>query len=710
MLNEGYALYKSLERCGIRLTNRHPDIKEPGKREGLIVGLNKRGVVARFEYRKAEDVAKLWTRREGMHNSFPVLKLQRPLWKIGKNDSTREMLNDPEKDEPEKRKFLSRQNHALNITESEDNWWERLRKMVRRISPFFETKDRDYTAMHELMERFLLAGTVENFADSLLKELKRYQQEISYSLYETILIGSIWKSKEEEFRAEVPLILDLSDWEKFSVRVASPKMEPFVSECLFRMQGSDLEENDRVNETDPPSALSGRKVQLEIDKFPSPKLPIIGNTYLFAVNDQTPCQSRYGKTSTDIIPIGREEATAIQNSLNWTTEDERQGKTWYPVPGLSEGERDLLIVYLDKKPDLANKAQMLGGMSKDYFSESTYEAVASVTIDALQGEKIVTANDLIRLFALRKADLGRTQVSLQHVYTISELLRADKEWREAADNVPNVSIPFFRKEIERVIVKTKDISAAISQFLTDEESEVIFLSTRCPFPADLVRVTQKQWVRFGQESASVSGVSLGDVYDIFFAQQNNQKLTAENLLSLSLQRTQSLLVGLGDAEHKKQMGGFSADTRFTALTTISAFGIYLHKLDIRKELYMKDTFFYVGRFLSLIDTLHMEYCKHVRGGSIPPQLLGNAHLQIALDNPISALDMLSRRINIYQAWTKKEQGDHMRLAWWAVGQIGEVSNKMAEKLLPNSTTSVERAQILLGYLAKSEETEKIKSN
>ena len=53
---------------------------------------------------------------------------------------------------------------------------------------------------------------------------------------------------------------------------------------------------------------------------------------------------------------------------------------------------------------------------------------------------------------------------------------------------------------------------------------------------------------------------------------------------------------------------------------------------------MKDTFFYIGRFLSLIDTLHLEYCKNVRGGNIPPQLLGNAHLQIALDNPVSALE------------------------------------------------------------------------
>lgn len=70
MLNEGYTLYKSLERCGIKLTKRHPDIQEPGKKDGLIVGLNKDGKVDRIEYRKRDDISKLWTTGKGNHNRF----------------------------------------------------------------------------------------------------------------------------------------------------------------------------------------------------------------------------------------------------------------------------------------------------------------------------------------------------------------------------------------------------------------------------------------------------------------------------------------------------------------------------------------------------------------------------------------------------------------------------------------------------------------
>lgn len=699
MLNEGYALFKSLERCGIALTKRHPDIKEPGKREGLIVGLNKEGKVDRIEYRTKEDVSKLWTTREGNHNSFPVLKLQRPIWKVNKEDALRINLSKLKKDEAEKRKLIFGDNRELNITETEINLWVRLQERMTKIRPFFETNNNEYKALPELIDRFLLSKA-DDFIFNLLTTLKQMQNDITYSLLENVLIGNKWDNNKKEYLAEVPLILDVNNWEDFVIRVASPKFENFVSECLFKMQEDSTEQSN--NKSYGLSALGGEKVILEDDKFPSPKLPVIGIAYLFAVNIQTPCQTRYKKTSTEIIPIGRKEANAIQDSLNWITEETRQGKTWYPIPGLTE-KRDLLIVYLENKPDInVNKAHMLGGVSKNDFSESNYESTAKIAINALKGKEIVKANDFIRIFALRKADPGRTQVSLQRVYTISELVQADEVWREAAKNYPPFSLPFFRKEMERVTSKKQIKSESISQFLNSNESNTIFLSPWCPFPADIVQITQKQWIRFGQDTSSVSGISLGDVYDVFFDLQNRQTYLTESVLNLTLQRTQSLLIGLGNADHKNQIIIFNTEARFTVLKAISILSIYLYKLGIKKENFMKGTFFNIGRFLSLVDTLHYEYCKNVRDGRVPPQLLGNAHLQIALDNPVSAFDILSRRINVYQAWTRKETGEQAKLGRWAVSELGKVSNLLAEKTLPSSTTSVERAQILLGYLARTE--------
>lgn len=721
MLNEGYALAKSLDKMGIRPHSRHRDVKEVGKGEGIVVGLNHHGEVQSIEYRN--QMAELWTIREGKHNSFPVLKLQRPLLKIGKDSVLRRKLKE-EHHANKKCNLIFAESTSVNITPHEQSWWKRLRERVEYLIQFFDDSRKGSEALKELMKRFLSTDSYEQFSGGLLRQLKRQQNHVPYPLLEKLLIGDKWDAKKKEYRAEVYVALDVSDWEKYDIRVASPKMETIASMCLRK---SELAK--QRNDSDPPSALSGERVAIEKEKFPDPKLPIIGNAFLFAVNKNTPCQTRYNRISTQAIPVGRDEAIAIQDSLTWITKPERKGNTWYPVPSITDGVSDLLIVYLENKPESQSKAYMLGGFSKDHFSESTYESVAKAAIKALQGEEVVRPSDLIRLFALHKADKGRTQVSLERVYTIADLVRADKDWRQAASNAPNISMPFFRKEVERITAKREDITARISQLLAEKKSMITFFDPRCPFPADLVKVTQRQWNRLGENSVACSGCTLGDIYDIFFANAGEQRTLVENLLSLTLQRTQPLLVGVGHALTKSRSGfwkpiqDLSADKRFTVLTTISSIVIYLYKLGIRKENYMKDTFFYVGRFLSLVDTLHFEYCKHVRGGfpdapedkwrkAIPPQLLGNAHLNIALDSPASAFDLLSRRLNVYEAWTKKEQSNTVGLARWCMGEIRKVTALLAEKpdTLPTRTASVDRAQILLGYLAKSDEAEKADNN
>jgi hypothetical protein len=680
MLNEGYHLYKSLERCGISLTRRHPDVKEPGKKDGLIVGLDKTGKVTRLEFRKRDDIAKLWTTAEGNQNSFPVIKLQRPLWEADQNDPMRKKLAGIKNDEPKKKKLLLQQNRELNLTNTEADWWKRLHARVKKLRPLYEEASELYRSLPQLMDRFLEATDIEDFLQSFFKELKRSQDDVPYPLLENIVIGSKWDSKKREFRAEVPLVLDLSDWEKYSTRVASPKMECFVSECLLKTESASKKSKRQngTKEGDRISALSGETMQLEDDKFPNPKLPVLGNVYLFSVNDQTPCQTRYSKTSTDIFPVGRKEANAIQDGLIWITDEERYEKTWYPVPGLKDGESNLLIAYLEDKPNLnVNQARLLGGVSSANMSEARFEEAAAPVIRAYRGERIIKANDKVRFFTLRQADPGRKQIVLHRNCTVADIVEAAEAWQEAGKNVPPFTLLFPGKKGEKGKV----------------------LSPRCPFPADLVRLSQKQWLRRGERFSSVPGIFLGDLYDVFFDRENKKMRTVEILLEITLRRTVPLLVGIGEALHKDEIKEFSSDARFSALLAVSAFSIYLHKVGIRKENYMKSNFFYVGRFLSLVDTLHLEYCKYIRKGNIPPQLLGNAHLSLALENPTSALARLSQRIGVYQAWTRKEQDENVRLARWAVGEIGKVTAELADKELSSSTTDAEKAQILLGYLA-----------
>jgi hypothetical protein len=105
--------------------------------------------------------------------------------------------------------------------------------------------------------------------------------------------------------------------------------------------------------------------------------------------------------------------------------------------------------------------------------------------------------------------------------------------------------------------------------------------------------------------------------------------------------------------------------------------------------------------LSFADTLHREYCRHVRDGGIPPQLIGNALMPAAADSPQDAVDRLRERMTIYKAWADKGDGEEYRLAKWAVSQMGQVCHQLSQSPLPTETDQIFRAELFLGYMARS---------
>ena len=114
--------------------------------------------------------------------------------------------------------------------------------------------------------------------------------------------------------------------------------------------------------------------------------------------------------------------------------------------------------------------------------------------------------------------------------------------------------------------------------------------------------------------------------------------------------------------------------------------------------------FLVGRLLSLADSLHLEYCKHVRNNSIPPQLIGNALMTSALEAPEKALSMLSQRVLPYQAWARTVKGgEEVILAKFFLKHLGEVSEQLKDTPLPQRAMDTDKAQMLLGYLARTKQ-------
>jgi hypothetical protein len=109
--------------------------------------------------------------------------------------------------------------------------------------------------------------------------------------------------------------------------------------------------------------------------------------------------------------------------------------------------------------------------------------------------------------------------------------------------------------------------------------------------------------------------------------------------------------------------------------------------------------------LSLADQLHLRYCNGVRKGHVPPQLVGNALMATALEQPVKAMAMLSQRILPYQAWASTTQdGENVGLTKYFLGQIARVCAELKDVELPAMCTNTDKAEMLLGYLSRPEKS------
>ena len=98
---------------------------------------------------------------------------------------------------------------------------------------------------------------------------------------------------------------------------------------------------------------------------------------------------------------------------------------------------------------------------------------------------------------------------------------------------------------------------------------------------------------------------------------------------------------------------------------------------------------------------------------IPPQLLGNALMNTALESPERALCIYGQRILPYQAWARTNQTEVAKLTNWMNNKLGEIASDLASILSTERfgarLSDSEKALLLLGYLAGVRKDEKIDS-
>lgn len=134
---------------------------------------------------------------------------------------------------------------------------------------------------------------------------------------------------------------------------------------------------------------------------------------------------------------------------------------------------------------------------------------------------------------------------------------------------------------------------------------------------------------------------------------------------------------------------------------------------------MNETAFKLGQLLAAADVVHAGYCADVRGGAVPPSLLGNQVFAMAQSAPGKALAMLCRRWKPYAGWAKKvarepnraetlieskQKGDQQRgcdikKALRHAREMEPLAAELAPALEGCRVDDIFLAELLLGYIA-----------
>lgn len=699
MLSETFVLHQALERAGVEIPRKHPRVKPfaPSGGPCLRVRLDSNGHVMTVEAVTKEEWPGLWTVREGNQNSFPIVRVAEPFHDIPLDHTAWKDLGfDPEgkrSKPPGTKVCLAVLEKVLKGTDQRyskrcEAFWKRLVGKADELLTHADDSIK-YKALSEFARRFRKAGShpqrlMKELAEHALTNLRQARLD-TFDTVETLLIGKGPPDKNGKLPdMKVQLVFGLEDEHAYPLRLYSEQIRAHVERVLPA-------EHDTDSNTSHPAsvcAFTGKSQPLQVSSFPTVKLPVLNKELpLVSMFSEAACNSRYGLTDSLIVPVAQIAARRMQDALSYIVAAQREGRTWRSVANgkFEMGKRgkkelaDLLIVYVDGKPNIdANVANLFGTDTRQ--QQRQFEVDAQAVCEALHGIEREQPGSKLNLFLLRKASEGQAHAVVAESPSVKEILNAAKWWQHAAANVPEITLPLPGEKGEKAI-QGKPIT---------------------PYPDQVVRLLAEEWVINGTRSIKVRGIGLGEVLDLML-QKPGWEITSQRMLSMAVERNGSLLLGISEANHigdPKRWEGYPLRSRQIALLVVSVLGLLLAASERWKEEYMSGSAFLLGRLLSLADTLHREYCVHVRNGNIPPQLIGNTLMPAAALRPADALDRLRERIMIYKAWADKGTDDKCRLAKWAVGQMGQVCNQLAELTLPADTGQAFRAELFLGYMAR----------
>lgn len=702
MLNELYQAATALRDRGVPIEEQHPSLTQMGKNDSLLViQLAPNGSATHIEIEKPEIAGKLLrVCHSSQGSSFPGFNIPTPLRDFSKTKNNKlksrfKELRKQHRDVAWVSRFIRKLfvcSNPSRFTSDQSIKFERsTRELVGWLQDDFTTAGKELTNFIRLLK----------FVSDARPKLSQFAAEVARLLVKgskEVNAEQCWLMAEWLFtNRKLPVYLQCQEEDRDHLRVADIRMGRLVNQQLLAIGARPFDSNSRSGaaRSTARDAYTGHPCEIT-ETFPDPKVTLLGNVRLFSNNtSEAPCFLRYGLGRSKTFKVSKETAQRMAGALLQLASDDRLNKTCRPIPSNREGKQDLLIAYLEDEPGAPDPYVELFGNKAANYDAPDFDAAAQPVLAALEGKVAANPNQLIRLIAIAALDKANKQVSLNRSFTVSEVMTAAKSWQEGAENCPHVTLPFYDKESKQ----------------TDWKGHTT------PSPLEAAIVANQVWsadVNSGVRNSFERALTTGDAYDIFLGSGFVRKQKTRRLLQLLIVRLMTVFEKVGRLKATRNFHVLNKNGRWHAVKAVALIGISLNQLGHKHETFMNESTYQVGRLLAIADSLHFHYCKWVRTpekkrqeGKVdaPGELLGNAIFASALDDPKRALARLAERIKPYQGWAKTYSGEEDWKGRWLLRMMAECERQFYLSDLPSGMHDVDKAQLLLGYLADHPKSE-----
>ena len=699
MLNELHDLAQSLKAVDISMASWHMHFKTcPKGKATFFVLLDSVGQVADLEpVTDRERLASIRKWEVAAGTSFPafnVLPLYEPTGEEAKKMAVELRKAITSKSPPKSDEIKQRLESFVGISAS--LWVKKeparitkcLTTLANEVGQALGAPADDFRAISELIVRSgkLTAENLQAQLASVLANKIVGAPNLAVDWFDALFFHSGKDAKKWS------LIAELADRSAFAYPANHERVQVWMN-SRFQAVDEPSEQMTADSQNEQADAFAKPAIRLD-ESFPSVRLPVLGNVILRSMSSESPCQRRYGFADSQSCRVGQVSRQDMKNALEWIGHPDRREKTWCDVSSLNSVS-GVLFAYPSQKPEVAPElAGLIVGLDADSdpdgakFEQCARRVTTSLT-ELVRKQSHEAPTTEVRVFVLTKPDGFRTKVLSSSRYSVERLLTGANEWMGCGRNVP---------------------SLLIRQFGSQKGDKPFWAEPFIPYPAEVVSCLNTAWERAGTHAEQVPGFGIGDGLGLLLEDGVVLKAIATRAIRTLITNSLSLVLALGHALRQGLVHPMGKKYGKQALLLPSIFGLLLAKLGRLKGDYMKGPPFLVGRLLSLADQLHLQYCQGVRKGQVPPQLVGNALMASALEQPTKAVAMLSQRILPYQAWARTVQGgDEVRLAKYFLGELGRVSAALKDIELPPTCGDAEKAEMLLGYLARSEKDSEPKS-